>query len=385
MRPVPSRFRGRVRTRRRHHRGRPQRPRVRRVPCEGRLGCARPGETRSRRRRGGHRGAVARLPGLERFLRRIAHAAAGRPRARPQALRLRGFDHHAGLLRAVPRRHVAHAVGRRRTRRRQHREVQRTRRRGLRRVRSLLRSRRPAAEGSAVRRAAEHEPARPPQVGGHRGPVPQMERTRPARDRPLVHDERGRFPRRVVRGRTRQGCAGDAGHHRRVVRTDDAGFGLRPDAPLDRRGGRSRRRVGLGEGRHGRHLPGDGSSRRSGGRRDPHERGGRPRRDQRERQGGGRRAGGRLPRPSAADRLVCASGHDVPVARGRGAAAGRRGPGREAVPDAVGLGQAQRRPVRAAGLPVVGSGGRPAQGAGRRSRPRSSTSNGRGTTRSTAG
>ena len=52
-RPVPSRFRGRVRTRRRHHRRRPQRPRVRSVPCEGRPG--RPGARaarRPRRRRG---------------------------------------------------------------------------------------------------------------------------------------------------------------------------------------------------------------------------------------------------------------------------------------------------------------------------------------------
>ena len=328
---------------------------------------------------------MARLPGLERVLRRVPDAAAGRARARPEALRLRGLDRHARLLRAVPRRDVAHAVGRRRARRRRDRAVQRARRGRVRRVRPLLRSRRAAAEGPAVRRAAEHEPARSPEVGGHGRALPQVERSRSPRDRAAVHDERGGLPRRVVRGRTRQGRARDPGDHRRVVRADDAGLGLRPDAPLDRRGGRSRRRVGLGEGRHGRDLGGDGAGRRGRGRRDPHRRRGRPGRDQRERPGGRGRARGRFAGPGAARRLVRAPGHDVPVADRRGAAAGRRRPRREAVPDALGLGQAERRALRAAGVPRRGTRRATCTRAWSPSRRRSSTSSGRGTTRSTAG
>ncbi len=254
-------------------------------------------EKRGRRRgRRGDRGAVAGLPGLERVLRRVADAAPGRARARPEALRVRGLDRHARLLRAVPRRDRAHAVGRRRARRRRDRAVQRARRGRVRGVRPLLRSRRAVAEGSPVRRAAEHEPARSPQVGGDRRTVPQVERSRSPRDRASVHDERGGLPRRVVRGRTRQGRARDAGDHRRVVRADDAGLGVRPDAPLDRRGGRSRRRMGMGQGRHGRDLGRDGASRRGRRRRGPHRRRGRSGRDQRERPGGGGRARGRFAR-----------------------------------------------------------------------------------------
>ena len=120
------------------------------------------------------------------------------------------------------------------------------------------------------------------------------------------------------------------------------------------------------EGRHGRDLGRDGPSRRGRGRRGPNRRRGRSGRDQRERPGGGGRARGRFAGPGAARRLVRAPDHHVPVADRRGAVAGRRRPRREAVPDAFGLGQAERRALRAAGVPVVGRGGRPAQGPGRR-------------------
>ncbi len=109
-----------------------------------------------------------------------------------------------------------------------------------------------------------------------------------------VHDERGRLPGRMVRRRPREGCPCDAGDHRRVVRPHDPGLGIRLDAPLDRRGRRPLRRVGLGEGRDGRRLACDGRRGRGGRRLDPDGRTGEAGRGQQPRPGGGRRVGGRV-------------------------------------------------------------------------------------------
>ena len=202
---------------------------------------------------------MARLPGLQRLLRRVVDAAAGRGRARAEAARLRGLDHHAGLLRAVPGRDVAHALGRHGARHGEHRTAVGARRRGVGRVRRVLRARRQAPEGSAVRRAAEHAAGRGAAMGEDGRPVPRLDGSRHPRARAAVHDERRRLPGRMVRGRPGEGGARHAGDHRRVVRSDDAGLGVRLDAPLDRRGRRPLRRVGLGEGRHGRRLAGHGA------------------------------------------------------------------------------------------------------------------------------
>ncbi len=352
-----------VRKRRRHRWRRPQRPGVRSLPCEGRPGRRRPGETRGRRRCRDHRGALARLSRLERVLRRLVDASAGRAGARPEAVRVRGLDRDARLLRAVPRRHLAHALGRGRARRREHREAVGGRRRGLRPIRPVLRPRRSSDQGPVVRRSAEPQHPRPAEVGDDRRTVPQVERTRRPRGRPVVHDERRGFPRRVVRGRTGEGRARDAGDHRRVGWTDDARLGVRPDASLDRRDRRSSGRVGMGEGRHGRCLERDGASRRGRRRRDPHGGRGRSRRDHRERPSGRCRARRRLPGPGATRRVERASRDDIPLAGRRGTPSRRRRARRQAVPHAVGLGEAERRALGPARVPELGPGGRSAPGA----------------------
>ena len=139
-----------------------------------------------------HRGAVARLPGLERVLRRVADAAADRARARPEAVRLRlsiiapdyfvPFPDGTSLtLWGDAARDAAGSDG-------FAADAER-----LRRVRPLLRPRRGAAQGPALRRPAQPEPARPSSSGRRRPGVPQMERARRPRGRPAVHDERRDF------------------------------------------------------------------------------------------------------------------------------------------------------------------------------------------------
>ena len=247
---------------------------------------------RARRRRG-DRGTVARLPRLERVLRRVADAAADRARARPQAVRLRGLDHHARLLRAVPRRDVAHAVGRRS--RATPRAIARFSPHDAERVRGV-RPRTSSASPGLLKDLLFVVPPNlnlrdAPEVGDDRGPVPQVERSRRPRGRAPVHDERGRLPRRVVRGRAGEGRARDAGDHRRVVRADDAGLARTSSmhhwiGEIDGHSGA----WGWVKGGMGgvseamaRAAEAAGAEIRTGRR-------GRPRRDQRERPGGGRRA-----------------------------------------------------------------------------------------------
>ena len=121
-----------------------------------------------------------------------------------------------------------------------------------------------------------------------------------------------------------QGSARHAGDHRRVVRADDAGLGVRLDAPLDRRGRRPLRRVGLGEGRHGRRVAGDGP--RGRGRRgdDPDGRAGRPRGGQQPRPRRGRRAAGRIVDPCEGGRVQCPSEDHLPRPGRRGTSPRRR-------------------------------------------------------------
>ncbi len=249
------------RVRRRDHRWGPQRPRVCRVPRESRAGGGGPRAPERPRRSGRHGGAVARLSGLERLVRGLADAAADRGRARAETARLRRLHHHAGLLRAVPRWDVAHALGRHDARPGEHRASLGARRRGVGGVRRLLRAGRQAPEGPPVRRAAEHAVGRGASVGEDGRPLPRMDGARHPRAGASVHDERGGLPGRVVRRRAREGRPCDAGDHRRVVRPHDPGLGLRLDAPLDRRGRRALRRVGLGEGRDGRRFSCDRATR----------------------------------------------------------------------------------------------------------------------------
>ena len=193
------------------------------------------------------------------------------------------------------------------------------RRRRVREVRRVLRARRGPDEGAAVRRAAEHGARRRRELGAHGRAVPPVDRPRRLRARSPLHDERVGLPRRVVRGRTGEGRDGDPGDHRRVVRSHDSGLRLRAHAPLDRRHRRAFRRLGMGQGRHGRLGLGDGRVRAGTRRRDPYRRARRARRRERTGACGRRGARGRNDDPGQARRVERASEDHVPRPRRRGA------------------------------------------------------------------
>ena len=108
--------------------------------------------------------------------------------------------------------------------------------------------------------AADARAARPDlvQAARHRGvavPRPAVSRTgrgAHVRHAALLDHERGRFPRRVLRERDRQGAFRRQLHHRHGARAALAGHGLRAAAPLHGRYRRHRRRLGLRARRHGR-------------------------------------------------------------------------------------------------------------------------------------
>ncbi len=171
--------------------------------------------------------------------------------------------------------------------------------------------------GSVVERAArsrgDRRDRRPP-------PRPAARRLRSAHA-PL-DDERGRLPRRVVRGRRAQGHEVHERHHRHLPRPALARHGLRAPAPLHRRDRRRAPRVGLLARRHRRAQPGDRVERARRRRRGAHRvarraraREGRPRRR--------RRARERRRDLRAARRLERRREDHVPEARRRGAPARR--------------------------------------------------------------
>ncbi len=229
--------------------------------AQGRARRGGPGAPRRPGRRRGHRGAVAGLPRLERLLRRVADAAADRERARAETPRVRGLDHQPDYFVPFPDGTSLTLWG----------DMARDRE-------NIGRLSAHDAEAWVAFDAYFERVAKllkdllfvvPPNmrlaeaaaVGEDGRPLPRLDRARHPRVGAAVHDERGRLPGRVVRRRTREGGARDAGDHRRLVRTDDARLGLRPDAPLDRRGRRALRRLGMGEGRHGRRLARHGQRR----------------------------------------------------------------------------------------------------------------------------
>src|SRR4029453_13968910 len=250
----------------------PQRAGLRRVPGPGRPRCAGAGAPGRPGRGGRDRGALAGLSDLQRELRGEPDAAPDRGGARPRPARIPGLDYLPRLLRAVPRRDLAHVVGRSVPRRREHRPVLEEGRRRVRRVRPFLRQGGRSVEGPAVRRASERPHSGRGALGPHGREDPKLDGTGRARDGPAVHDERSRFPRRVVRGRPGEGRPGHTVGNRRVVRTDVSRIRLRADAPLDRRGGWSCRRLGLGPRWHGRGLHSPRPRGRVGRRGDPRER-----------------------------------------------------------------------------------------------------------------
>jgi hypothetical protein len=119
----------------------------------------------------------------------------------------------------------------------------------------------------------------------------------------------------VVRGRPGEGRPGHTVGNRRVVRTDVSRIRLRADAPLDRRGGWSCRRLGLGPRWHGRGLHSPRPRGRVGRRGDPRERRGAAGSHRRERPVGGCGALGRLARSGPARGVERAPHHHVPGPR----------------------------------------------------------------------
>ena len=164
------------------------------------------------------------------------------------------------------------------------------------------------------------------------------------------------------------------------------GSRVRPDAPLDRRGRRPRRRLGMGRGAAWAASP-QAMARAA------------------------EAAGAEIRTDAEVDRVaINASGRAVGVELADGSLVRAQRVvscahpittyldlvGEERLPDDVvrdvkryrsrsGLGEAERRAVRAAGVPVVGPGRRRSTRGWSPSRRRSSTSSGRGTTRSTDG
>ena len=92
----------------------------------------------------------------------------------------------------------------------------------------------------------------------------------------LLDHERGRFPRRVLRERDRQGALCRQLDHRHRARAALARHGLRAAAPLHGRDRRHRRRLGLCARRHGRGHRGAGGVAAGERRDDPHRRRDRP-------------------------------------------------------------------------------------------------------------
>jgi hypothetical protein len=264
------------------------------------------------------------LPGLRVLVRRLAAAAGDHPRARSRAARARDpaarRDVHADAGRRLPlarERPRAHAP--------RDRAALARRRRGLRRVRArhdrhgAVRQAdpRPHACRSALAPSARPEAARLP-----RATVPEARARRPLQHRPVDDDERGRFPRRLVRDRRAQGHDGRVGHHRHVPRRAIAGHGVRAAPPLHGRDRRGVPLVGLRARWHGRHLAGDcvGGARRGRGDQDG---GGRRADTRRERPRGGCRARGWRGDSRGRGLVVRRSAADVPGPARRRAPAGR--------------------------------------------------------------
>ena len=184
--------------------------------------------------RGRHRGDDPGLPGLDRLLRAVAHAAADPGRARPvvggpPVPRPRPAD-----LRAVPRRHLAHLVGRPRPAPCRAREDLEARRRPVRGLRGLHRA---GGDG--------HGPVHPPEpalVGGGGGGVSQPRRPDGL---PEVLPRLGRRHRRALL-REREAPGGRRGHrdHRHVPRPAGRRDRVREALPLDGHGDRESRAPG---------------------------------------------------------------------------------------------------------------------------------------------
>ena len=146
------------------------------------------------------------------------------------------------------------------------------------RRRSLRRVRQGDGRDGAVRQAdPQHDAARSDvaestradEAAVSRQPLPRPRGRRSLQPAPADDDERGRFPRSVVRDRRAQGDDVGIGDHRDVSRRAIAGDGVCAAAPLH---GRNRRRVslvGIRPRRHRRDFERDRGGGARSGRRDP--------------------------------------------------------------------------------------------------------------------